>query len=36
MIDQDNGRALVLLGESSVNYVKMSNETENFTIAPLV
>ena len=36
LIDQDNGRALVLLGKSSVNYAEVSNGTENFTIVLLV
>ena len=36
VIDQDNGRALGLLGESSVNCAVLSNGTENFTIEPLV
>lgn len=36
IIDEDNGRALELLGETAVNYDEVSNESDVFTVVPLV
>ncbi len=36
IFDQDDGKALGFLGESTANYAEVSNGPENFTLVPLV
>ena len=36
IVDSDNGRALGLLGENTVNYAEVSNGTKGFTVVSLL